>query len=527
MTLARLDGVSYWYPRGEAPALADVSFEVTEGEFSLLAGPSAGGKSTLLRLFNGLVPQFHGGRLAGHVEVAGFEPARTPARRMALIAGMVFQEPEAQAVAETVEEEVAFGMEQQGLARTEMLRRMDHVLEVLGVEHLRHRRLVTLSGGERQRVAIASVLALEPRLLLLDEPTSQLDGTGAEAVIAGLEGLRRRGDLTMLLAEHRLERLLPVVGRVLGVRGGRVEVMSPLEAGDQLASVPPVCELARRFGITPAPLTVEEARGVLPAGLRAVPRQGRAPGEVLLRTESLAVAYGEHLALREATFELREGEVVALIGANGSSKTTLFRALTGLSKPAAGSVTYPGARGPMSSVREVTAFAGLVPQDPALALYHETVREELAESLANRAARKPGAEAIDAAAGRWGIEQLGGRNPRDVSVGQQQRVAFAAMLGHEPKVWLLDEPTRGADGESKAWLAARLRAHAEAGGAAIVATHDLESAAHYATRVIELDAGQVVFDGPVRMAFGHGGRRPTQVARLVPGALVVEEVARG
>jgi energy-coupling factor transporter ATP-binding protein EcfA2 len=527
MTLARLDGVSYWYPRSEAPALAEVSFEVSEGEFSLVAGPSAGGKSTLLRLFNGLVPQFHGGRLAGRVEVAGFEPARTPARQMALIAGMVFQEPEAQAVAETVEEEVAFGMEQQGLARGEMVRRMDQVLGILRIEHLRHRRLITLSGGERQRVAIASVLALEPRLLVLDEAASQLDPDGAEALIAALVSLHRRGDVAMLLAEHRLDRLLPVVDRVIGVGGGQAQVMSPTEAADRLASVPPVCQLARRLGIEPAPLTVEEARQALPTGLRPKQRATGTPGDVLLRAEALTVAYGEHVALRSAGFELCEGEIVALVGANGGGKTTLFRALTGLTKPASGSVSYPGARGAMTSVREVTSFAGLVPQDPALALYHESVRDELTESLANRSGRKPSREVLGACEERWGIGHLAGRNPRDVSVGQQQRVALAAMLAHEPRVWLLDEPTRGADGESKAWLAERLRAHGRAGGAAIVATHDMEAAAHYATRVIELDCGEVVFDGPARAAFGHEGRRPTQVARLVPGALTVEEVECG
>ena len=527
MMFARLVGVGYRYPRAATAALSDVSFEVSEGEFSLVAGPSAGGKSTLLRLFNGLVPQFHGGRLAGRVEVAGFEPARTPARQMALIAGMVFQEPEAQAVAETVEGEVAFGMEQQGLPQPEMVRRMDRVLGMLGVEQLRHRRLITLSGGERQRVAIASVLALEPRLLLLDEPTSQIDPKGAEALIAALVGLHRRGDVALLLAEHRLDRLLPAVDRVIGVSGGQAQVMSPTEAAARLVSVPPVCELARRVGVEPVPLTVEEARTVLPSGLGAVPREDGAAGDVLLRAEGVTVAYGEQLALRDASFELREGEVVALIGANGSGKTTLFRALTGLSRPARGRIAYPGARGATQTVREVTAFAGLVPQDPALALYHESVREELQESLANRSARKPAREVVDTAGERWGVAHLAGRNPRDVSVGQQQRVALAAMLAHEPRVWLLDEPTRGADGASKEWLAERLRAHGRTGGAAIVATHDLEAAALYATRVIGLDSGEVIFDGPARAAFGADGRWPTQIARLVPGAMVVKEVERG
>lgn len=524
MTLARLADVSYSYPGSPTPALSNVNLVLDDGEFLLLAGPSAGGKSTLLRLFNGLVPQFHGGRLGGHIEVAGLEPALTPARRMALIAGMVFQEPEAQAITETVQEEVAFGMEQQGIPRDQMLPRMDAVLESLAIEHLRHRRLLTLSGGERQRVAIAAVLALEPRLLLLDEPSSQLDSEGADALIAALEHLYRRGDLTILLAEHRLERLLPVVDRVLGVSGGEVMSLVPREAAAKLETVPPLCELARRLGATEPPLTLEEARQSLPQGLRPSPGIPQAPGDILLEADNLTVSYGEHIALRNTSLGLREGEVIALIGPNGSGKSTLFRALSGLSKPVAGSTRYPGADGSPSSVRAITAFAGLVPQDPAIALYHESVAGELRETLANRTRSRPSTTDVAAAASRWDVAHLAERNPRDISVGQQQRVALGAMLAHEPRVWLLDEPTRGADGAAKSWLAQRLRTHARAGGAAIVATHDLESAAHYATRVIELRQGEIVFDGPACEAFGANGRHPSQVARLVPGAVTVDEV---
>ncbi len=526
MTLATLREVSYWYPGADTPALDSVDVEIDRGDLVLLAGQSAGGKSTLLRVFNGLVPQFHGGRMTGAALVSGQDPARTPARRMALLAGMVFQEPEAQAVAETVEEEVAFGLEQQGIERSDMGRRIDEALGSMAVEHLRHRRLHTLSGGERQRVALASVLALEPELLLLDEPTSQLDPAGAESLIGALERVRRRRDVSILIAEHRLERLLPGVGRVFEVQGGRVSSFAPLEAALALEAVPAATELARRFAQAPA-LSVEAARALLPA-LTYSPRLEPAPGDVLLEANGLTVAYGENVALREVSLTLREGEVVALVGANGSGKSTLFRALTGLSRPSSGSVRYPGTGlDGASGTRAITGHAGLVPQDPAIALYHETVREELAETLRNRSGRKPGAGRLADAAARWGIAQLAMANPKDVSVGQQQRVAIAAMLAHEPKVWLLDEPTRGADGPAKAWLARQLRAHAANGGAAIVATHDVESAAQYATRVISLQAGSVVFDQPAREAFAAGGRLPTQTARLVPGAITLDEVRRG
>lgn len=525
MTLASLRELSYWYPGASAPALSHVDLEVSHGDFALLAGHSAGGKSTLLRVFNGLVPQFHGGRMSGTALVSGHDPARTPARYMALLAGMVFQEPEAQAVAETVEEEVAFGLEQQGVPAAEIGRRLESVLNDIAIEHLRHRRLHTLSGGERQRVALASVLALQPELLLLDEPTSQLDPAGAEALIAALERTRRQREVAILVAEHRLERLLPAVNRVIEVRSGVVSAFTPLEAAMALESVPPATELARKFAATPA-LTIEAARAALPS-LGAQLRRPSAPGDLLLSSTGLTVAYGENVALRDFSLDLREGEVVALVGANGSGKSTLFRALAGLTRPVSGAVRFPSAGlDSASGTRAITAHAGLVPQDPAIALYHESVRAEIEDTLHNRTGRKPSAEVVAASAESWGISGVTAANPRDISVGQQQRVAIAAMLAHEPKVWLLDEPTRGADGPAKAWLAARLERHAAGGGAAIVATHDVESAAQYATRVVQLHAGEITFDLPARVAFAASGPLPTQVARLVPGALTLEEVHR-
>mgnify|MGYP000974081934 CR=1 FL=1 len=525
MTLATLQGLSYWYPGATKPALDTVDLEIERGDFALLAGHSAGGKSTLLRVFNGLVPQFHGGRMTGSAMVSGHDPARTPSRRMALIAGMVFQEPEAQAVAETVEEEVAFGLEQQGIPRATIGRRLDSALDAIAIEHLRHRRLHTLSGGERQRVALASILALEPELLLLDEPTSQLDPAGAEALIAGLERTRQQREVSILVAEHRLERLLPAVTRVVEVNAGMVTSRTPDEAVLALEAVPPATELARRFAGSPA-LTVPAARAVLPP-LTASPRAAATPGDILLEATGLTVAYGENIALRGASLTVREGEVIALMGPNGSGKSTLFRALTGLARPASGTFRYPRASLDASSgTRAITAHAGLVPQDPAIALYHESVRQELEETLRNRSGRKPSPAETAANAERWGIAHLSSANPRDISVGQQQRVAIAAMLTHNPDIWLLDEPTRGADRPAKAWLAGRLREHAANGGAAIVATHDIESAAQYATRVIQLNAGTVTFDLPAREAFAATGPLPTQTARLVPGALTVDEVHR-
>jgi energy-coupling factor transport system ATP-binding protein len=520
--IARVEGLSYAYPNAAGHALLDADATFAEGELTLLCGPSGGGKSTLLRSLNGLVPQFYGGRYTGHVTVAGLEAATTPARRMASVAGMVFQEPESQAIAETVEDEIAFGMEQQGIARAEMLRRCEGVLDQMHIGHLRHRRIATLSGGERQRVAIASVLALEPRLLLLDEPTSQLDEEGARSLIDVVESLTKSG-LGVVVAEHRLERLLPACDRIGIVREGRLRASPATEAVAKIETPPPVVRLAQRLGLTPTPRSMEEARESLAAvALDARPSiEQSCPGDILIGAQDIEVAYGDVPALHNASFHVAQGEVVALVGPNGAGKSTLLRTIAGVIHPRRGKVAFPKSAKILVGVVERTAVAGLVPQDPAFALYRDTVRDELSETFRLRRVTDPD---IDSVLAKWGLAEHADRNPRDLSVGQQQRAAIAAMLAHEPAVWMLDEPTRGVDPAAKQWLARALCAHARGGGAVVVATHDVEFAASVATRVVGLSGGRVDFNLPAREALGHGGPIPTQVAQLVPGAIHPDEV---
>lgn len=519
--IAQWEGVSYRYPGASSDALRDVSLALDEGALVLLVGPSGGGKSTLLRTLNGLVPRFYGGVLRGQVRVCGLDPVRTPTRTMATRVGMVFQEPEAQAIAETVEEEVAFGLELHGLPVPEVRRRVDRALEMLGVAGLKGRRLATLSGGERQRVALAAVLALEPQLLLLDEPTSQLDPDGAERFVCAVVDLHRRLGLTVVVAEHRRDRLQPLAHTVVHVADGRARALDPRDAG-RLPGAPAVCRLGFRLGLEPLPLTAGEARAALDGRRpRVVPLLALpTPGDELLRAEGLVVRFGEVVALDGVGVTLREGEVLALLGANGAGKSTLLRTLVGVVHPQAGGVWFRGRPAP-SRVQERTRFAALLPQDPAFVLSRPTLGEELRASL--RARGLP-PTLVGAVAERWRVGGLLPRHPYDASVGQQQRAALAVMLAHEPPIWLLDEPTRGADADTKEWLAAVLRSHAAAGGAAIVATHDVEFAARCASRVLALASGRVDYEGGAREAFGPRGPFPTPVARVVPGALLPEEV---
>ncbi|MEZ4493732.1 MAG: ABC transporter ATP-binding protein [Dehalococcoidia bacterium] len=520
MVIAGACGVTYSYPGTGEAVLRDLNLVIEEGEIALVVGPSGGGKSTMLRLFNGLIPQFHGGRLSGTLEVCGRDPSRTPAREMATLAGMVFQMPEDQAIADTVEAEIAFGMEQMGIQRAAMRERIDRLSGELAIAHLVGRELATLSGGERQRVALAAALALEPPLLLLDEPTSQLDGAGADAFVAALSRVVHERGTSVVVAEHRTDRLLPGAAKVVRVAEGTATPCT-LEEAARLEEAPAIARLRVRLGLDPVVLSTGTFPGDL--SLRIAPQKpGKAAGDELLRMAGVSVAYRDRVALDGVELSVRQGEVVAVVGANGSGKSTLFRALVGLVKQRSGTIALAGKAAP-DAISSRTAVAGYVPQDPTLAFYRESLAEEVGETLRRR---KLGVSGTAAALEEWGLGSLAERNPRDLSVGQQERAAQATMLAHAPRLWLLDEPTRGADVAAKRQLACSLARHAAGGGAAMVATHDVESAATWATRVVGLEGGRIAFDLPVREALGFGGPRPTATAEVVPGALLPEEVSR-
>ncbi len=444
-SVARLDRVSYWYPKQDEASLRAVDLAIEPG-LTLVTGDSGGGKSTLLRLFNGLVPQFHGGRVSGRAEIGGLDPMRSPIPLLAQRAGLVFQDVETQSVYGSVEREIAFGLENLGVARAEMHERVDGTMAAMGIEALRGRRLSTLSGGERQRVALAAVLVLRPLLVALDEPTSQLDAAGAAAVLVACRDLAAEGR-AVVLAEHRLGVVGPAADRTLTVAGGRVEA----EIGGRAARPPATYDhLARAEAVEPA----WELRGV------AADPAGRA-------------ALGREPVLHDVSLAGGRGEVVALIGPNGSGKTTLLRTLAGLLAPLAGTVGRPAGR---------TAY---LPQNPGALLHLPTVRAEVALTLR----RTRSTEAPETMLAAFGLERLADRYPRDLSSGERQRAALAATLAGSPTLVLLDEPTRGMDAAARRSLTAAVRELTARGSAVVLATHDAELAAQLADRTIELRGG--------------------------------------
>ncbi len=445
--IARLEGITYTYPGADSPSLRSVDLEIGPG-LTLIAGSSGGGKSTLLRLFDGLVPQFHGGRISGSATVAGLDPLRTPIPRLAQRVGLVFQDVETQSVYGVVEREIAFGLENAAMPRAEMHDRVDEALAELSIEHLRGRRLTTLSGGERQRIQLAAVLALRPELVALDEPTSQLDPEGAEAVLGACLGLARAGR-AVVVAEHRLETLLPAADRLLRVEDGRVEEESL--AGPLTRDSGARDSGARSPRRPTGNLTAWEMRGV------AAGPVGRAGAATLDGIELAGAA----------------GEVVVIMGPNGSGKTTLLRTLAGLLAPLAGTVRRPEGR---------TAY---LPQNPGALLHLPTVRAEVALTLRRTGSSEPPGAMLAA----FGLTALCDRYPRDLSSGERQRAALAATLAGAPTLVLLDEPTRGMDTAARRSLVAAVEALAAGGSAVVVATHDERLAAALADRTILISGG--------------------------------------
>lgn len=516
--MIRFEAVTLTYPDASAPALRDVSLHIPEGELALVVGRTGSGKSSLLRAVNGLAPTFTGGTLIGRVTVAGRDTRDHPPRELADVVGVVMQDPRNGFVTELVEDEIAYGMESLGLPPEVMRRRVEESLDLLGLYDVRQRPLRTLSGGQQQRAAIASVLAQHPRVLVLDEPTSALDPAAAEEVLAALQRLVHDLGLTVLMAEHRLERVVQFADRIVHVHGdGHVTDGLPVQVMADAPVAPPVVELGRWARWEPLPLTVRDARrfaGPLRATLSALPASS-APAvpstspvaHTVAELRKARVQYGSHVALNEIDLQLHTGEIVAVMGRNGAGKSTLLRSLVGLTDATAGQVRVGGRDPVMLAGRDLTSSVGMVPQDPGDLLWNESVRQECEESVDPNEAKRlfddlaPGVDSS--------------MHPRDLSEGQRLALALAVVLSAGAPLLLLDEPTRGLDYPTKHRLVGLLRRRAAAGGTIVVATHDVELAADLATRTIVIAEGDIVTDGPTRDVVTASPQFAPQVAKVL------------
>jgi energy-coupling factor transport system ATP-binding protein len=518
--LLSFDRVSYRYPGVERPALREIDLEIGPGEFCVLAGLSGSGKSTLLRAACGLVPHFHGGRFSGGVELAGLDTREHGPARLGSFAGVLFQDPETQLVTSSVRAELSLALEGRGAGAAAVARGVEEVALALGIDALLDRATHELSGGEKQRVALGAALAGRPRIVLLDEPTSQLDPVAGDELIGLLRRLNEEWDTTIVLAEHRLERCLGAADRVIALERGALacdgDPATFLRWAERCAPAlqTPGAKLFALADIKPPPVGVRQARATL-RSLALLPDAGEGETSASRETPALAPSVRRRplrsrraprpalelrgvwhelrdgpAILRGASLRLQAGESVALMGRNGAGKSTLLRHAAGLLEPTRGAIERAGR-------------VALLLQNPGDYFVHERVEQEAS------------ADALAA----LGLSALAARNPRDLSGGERQRLALAIVAGAQsPAVLALDEPTRGMDREAKAELASELRRRAGEGAAVIVATHDPEFAAACADRALLLADGRVIADGPTSELLSGGWYFATETARILGGA---------
>jgi energy-coupling factor transporter ATP-binding protein EcfA2 len=521
----RASGLSYRYPGAGADALREVELRVEPGEFVVIAGRSGSGKSTLLRAACGLVPHFHGGEVDGELEVAGLDASSHGPAELAEVVGMVAQEPETQVVSTTVRAEIELPLELRGVSPAARSRAVEEVALALVIDGLLERTTDTLSGGELQRVALAAALATRPRLVLLDEPTSQLDPVAGDELISLLRRLNEEWGVSVLLGEHRLERCLAAADRVVALDAGSIAFEGiphdflawALRADPALAT--PGARLLGSVGLPPSVSVRDAQRSLSRSGLEPSvpqsPAEGASPDSrrnaraAALGFRDLWVELGEGEerteALRGVDLRIEPGERVVLMGRNGAGKSTLLRAAAGLVEPQRGRI-------------EVSRGVALLPQRPSDLFVHERVADEV---------RGQGGTA---ALARFGLEGLADADPRDLSGGERQRLALAIVVaGREPGeselpgALLLDEPTRGMDRARKSGLAELARDLSSRGTAVVIATHDVEFAATFAERVVLLGRGDVAADGSAEELLSGGWYFSSEVARILDGAAITAE----
>lgn len=525
--MIRFRDVSFRYATAEQWVIRRANFDVSPGNFCLVCGPSGSGKSTLLRLINGLVPHFSGGYVEGEIQVNGFNPIQVGPATMSRQVGFVFQDPETQFILDNVEDEIAFNLENAALPPQQIAQRIKETLQALDIVQLRRRRLESLSGGEKQKVAIATVLSLAPSILVLDEPTSQLDGQSAEEILSLIQRLARQQQLTIVVAEHRLDRLLHFADQIIYLPriGAPIWADAPQQVLPHMAIVPPVVELGKRLGVRPLPLSVGEGQQMLQSlGLdrlnHRTPRSGEKQTDstrvpALLSVENVHVSFGKTQALSEVNLQLFASQITCLMGPNGAGKTTLLRAILGLVPLTQGRIWLQAKEITTTPSWKRARWIGYLPQDPNALLFSETVLEELLLTLRNHSLPEERGKA-ETILERLGLSDHAQRYPRDLSVGERQRVALGAILITQPQVLLLDEPTRGLDEGAKAKLGDLLRSLKAKGMAILVVTHDVEFMLTLADRLCILKAGRLIDDGAPPTVLRRNQIPPCSTPATVP-----------
>jgi len=521
--------LSFKYPQSTDFVLKNINLSIKPHSVTLLTGASGSGKSTLLRCINGLVPHFSGGTITGSIDVFGSDPIREGPQVLSSKVGFVFQEPESQFTFDIVEDEIAFALENKGMPRAQMHKRVETIIQEMDLSTIRNQKVHNISGGEKQKVAIASALVSQPEVLILDEPTSQLDPVTAENLLNYIVSLSRDLGLTVLISEHRLERLLPHIENIVHMQSDHTLIFGkPREILQQMRQVPPIIEIAKRMKQFPLPLSRQAFPKINVSGQSKSEIERRHIKPTLtppiLRLNKVSTALAGQQILTEISLDLYQGEILALLGQNGAGKTTLLRTILGL-VPSGGSRLLHDQNMEEMDLAQIIQHIAYLPQNPNDLLFAESVVNELRITLSNHNIQQE-ESVLTSFLAKFGLAEKQDRYPRDLSVGERQRTALAAITVHHPQIILLDEPTRGMDYSAKQKLADVLTGWRKQGRSILLVTHDVEFAAGLADQTAIIEAGKLIFNGSPVIAFTKFPSFQTQTAQLFPstGWITPEDV---
>lgn len=546
--MIQIDQLNFQYNDSQHLILVDINLKFKPGEFVLIVGPSGSGKSTLIRTLNALIPNFYGGRISGSVNVQDMNTFTTPTRVMAGKVGMIFQNPENQLFMSDVESEIAFGMENLNFSKKTMIKRMEEILDSFGITHLRKKSIASLSGGEKQKVAIASIIAMNPEILILDEPTAELDPRSAEDVLNLVQKINRELGVTVLLIEHRVDRVIQYADRIIVIDEGRIIAdTSPrncfyndngIDLENLGVTVPPVIKIFKEIRkkypeITAQPLTVKECKTHLKELMEKnqpkvnfLTRKFTSYEEyqnyfrdapVLVEIKDLSFGYNrERTILKNINLVIHGGEFISIIGRNGSGKTTLAKQIIGLLKPEKGTVHVKNEDISKQTVAQIARSVGYIFQNPSIQFYQDTLEEEIFFVLNNMKHEKSEIQGVtDDLLNQFGLTRYKNKYPRYLSIGEQQKAALATVLAIKPKILILDEPTHGMDYKQKDIFMKFLNEYRKQGNVVILISHDVETIAKFSERIILLSDGKIVMDDLKRNVLSHGLLFSPQIFSLI------------
>lgn len=499
MEMINIKNVSYWYPDADIPSLTGINLTVNEGDFILVTGSSGCGKSTLMRLFNGIVPNYFGGKIKGEVILKGKPITKCTRLEIAKTTGVVYQHPEKQIVLCDVEREIAFGLENLNMDLNLMRRNVAEVISFLNLSSKRDKNIDEISGGEKQKVAIASVIAMDPDILLFDEPTSQLDPVSAGEVLNTIKKLNTDFGKTVVLIEQRLDRCFDMASRIIFMDNGRIiDEGTPKNIPQKIDGkcfLPHVAYIFKKSGYKNVPVNVNEARKLI----ENVDFENYAPishksEDKVMEVKNLCFEYTKgQPALKNVSFFINKGEVLTVMGENGAGKTTLFKIIAGLIDNYRGEIKFKGKSIKNLKIKDRIKIIGYLSQNPNDYFGRDNVFDETAYSLKN--INEYSKDKVENILKELDIFKLKNKNPRDLSGGEKQRAAIACVLVLNPDILILDEPTRGMDADSKERLGNLIRKISESGKSIVIITHDSDFAADYSDRTLMMFNGEITAFG--------------------------------